>query len=253
MNTALKSNVYPIKPLDNEISKNIEVKENNRGGRIYIVDGKSLPSVTTILGILAKPALVPWAVKITVEAIRAAIPDDDVITISRGELDGVLLEAKKVHQQKKKEAADIGTAIHTAIENYLSSGCRMQASEIEDEQIRRGFESFLSWTDQHNVEVIDYECVVTDGELFAGRFDLLALIDGIKTVLDFKTSAAIYDEAFLQNHFYASTIDGVKQVAVLRIDKITGAIEYQCRPYLQKQVDACRHLAEYYRIANSEN
>ena len=247
----------------------IEVKTNKSGSRTYTIDSRKLPSVTTILGLIAKPQLIPWAAKMTVEAAEQLIVDNAIHNLLEGTLmlywkdkegymglENILIEAKKAHRVKKKEAADIGTQVHDAIQNFFESGCKMTVDEVTDntetQQIKQGFNNFMQWTFDHDVEVLAWEQVATDGELFAGRYDLLAKIDGILTLCDFKTSKAIYEEYFLQVHAYASTVPDCKAIAVLRLDKDSPEIEYVSKPYNPDTFEAFHLLAQYYALTNSK-
>lgn len=231
--------------------------------RIHDIDGKKLPSVTTILGILNKPALMPWAAKITAEAVQQLIYDNGIhnllegtVTLSfeddaegRKGLENILLEAKKAHRTKKKEAADLGTLVHEAIQHWIESGGTMQPAEIADERVRMGLESFLAWGEQHDVEIVSFEQVVSDKLSYAGRYDLLAKVDGLLTLVDFKTSSGIWPEYWMQTAAYASCLqENVQAVAVLRIDKETGDIEYEERLDWFKHAEAFRLLAQFYKL-----
>jgi hypothetical protein len=216
--------------------------------RIYEINGKKLPSVTTILGCLSKPALVPWAAKETAEAFRALVSEaiENDLEI---DLDAMVGEAKKAHRKKKTEAADKGTAVHNAIELWLDSGGRMHPEEIADDQARAGLQRFLEWGEQHEIKVLKYEEVITDDQFFAGRYDLLAEVDGTLTLIDFKTSTGIWDEYWLQVAAYASCVSPQpKAVAILRIDKTSGEFEYVDRLDWFPHANAFIKLAEFYNL-----
>ena len=226
--------------------------ETTANGRTYLVGGNKIPSVTTILGLLNKPALVPWAAKITVETFNDLlheyyVPEDCCFVVPDTALPDMLDTAKKAHRAKKTEAASIGTRVHDAIQRWIESGGTLEADSITDEYERRGLNTFLDWLEQHKVNIISWEEIVSDGKYFAGRYDLLCDINGVRTVLDFKTSNAIYDEVWLQTAAYGNVLD-VDQVAVLRIDKETGELEYQARPYSELDYSAFMHLAKYYKL-----
>ena len=42
----------------------------NKEEHYYELDGKRLYGVTTVLGVIAKPALIPWAVKMAIDYIK---------------------------------------------------------------------------------------------------------------------------------------------------------------------------------------
>lgn len=88
-------------------------------------------------------------------------------------------------------AADFGTEIHEAIQNYLQDGTE---SVFFDEKLNNAYQQFLQLKDEHigkdNLieQQIDYE------ERYAGRIDLLS--DGV--LIDFKTNYRFDDK--LKSH-----------------------------------------------------
>ena len=218
------------------------------GERFYDIDGRKLPSVTTILGVLQKPALIPWAAKETAAAFKELI-QEAIINDLDLDLDAMELEAKKAHRKKKTEAMDIGTAVHNAIELWLESDGRMHPEEIANPEAQQGLKRFLEWGEQHTVKVLSYEQVVTDNRSYAGRFDMLAEVDGTVTLIDFKTSTGIWDEYWFQVAAYAACIEVAPDaVAILRIDKTSGEFEYVSREKWQGHAEAFRKLSEFYNL-----
>lgn len=223
--------------------------------RFYEIEGKQLPSVTTILGkMLAKEALVPWAAKCTAAAFKELVSEQikefigtDIAYIDAN-LEQIEAQAKKAYRTKSTEAMSKGTLVHEAIEQWIGSGGKMTPDELTDPVARQGLEQFLTWGEQHDIDIISYEEPVSDGESFAGRYDLFAVIDGKRTLLDFKTSNGIYDEYKIQVNAYASCLDNVEQVAVLRLDKETGEIEYASWEYDTEYVKAFKCMATAYNI-----
>lgn len=223
-------------------------------GRFYEVDGKHLPSVTTILGkMLAKEALVPWAAKQTASAFRSAIEDcyakgfgiSDVIA----NLDSIEKESKAIYKKKSTEAMAKGTQVHDAIEQWINSNGTLQPKSFSDPVERHGIEQFLAWGEQHSIDIKAYEQQISTAS-YAGRFDLLAEIDGIMTLVDFKTSVAIYEpEMPLQLHAYAAALPEPPQhVAILRLDKDTADIEYRYWHYDLDMVTAFQSMATAFNI-----
>ncbi|MEU5426920.1 hypothetical protein AB0H73_15130 [Streptomyces olivoreticuli] len=86
-------------------------------GRYYTdpAGGPDLVSVTNVIGTaVAKPAIVPWAVKLTAEHCV-----DHRIEVARRavkERDELLREIKRVHRDARDRAADLGTRIHDRAE-----------------------------------------------------------------------------------------------------------------------------------------
>lgn len=155
----------------------------------YYLDGKKMTGVTTILGILAKPALISWASKMACEYVRENLKSLD-------ELETVLEKAKNAHAQKRDKAADIGTLAHSFVETYIKTGAY---TPTENAQINGMVEKFIGWAKENKVKFIDSEKVVHSVKNFyGGKFDFLCEIDGKTYLGDYKTSSGIYFEMFLQ-------------------------------------------------------
>ena len=139
----------------------------------------AFPSVTNILSILAKPGLDAWRIE---QGILAAL------TLPRieGESDDDF--AKRVvtdMSEQVTQAADLGSAIHTACEVYAQSKALPESPEVA-----ALFAPVQEWFD-NEVERIDcIERVVVHGEWgYAGRVDMVAKLKstGGWAVVDFKT------------------------------------------------------------------
>lgn len=121
-----------------------------------------LPSVTNILDIKAKPALVnwklTWAIIAAITTPRIDNETDDAFA------DRVAAEAESI----ASEAARFGSRVHQAIEDYIVEG-----EVTEDPEIRPYFDNWLLWA-QENLDLAGTcfaeRVVVGDG--YAGRADL---------------------------------------------------------------------------------
>jgi hypothetical protein len=153
------------------------------------VDGewKSLTGCTTILSVLAKPALISWAAKMAVEYIRENILKFDLSDPKQFEQ--LLLEAKSAHTKRKEKAGEWGTEIHSLIENYIKTG-------KEDKKIK----NFIDWAIKNKVKFLSSEKNVWSEKLWIGGIvDFVCEIDGQIWIGDIKTSGSgIYPEHFWQ-------------------------------------------------------
>lgn len=188
----------------------------------YTVEGKKVPSVTSILGIKAKPALIPWAVNETIGALRpylGSVLSEDLLMLAKG-----------AHLRRKQDAADIGTAVHDWITKHLTEGDKTLPERTE---VLRGVKGFLDWRDAHSVKILASELVVYSPTYgFAGTLDAEVEIDGGRCILDFKTSKQEYaSEWSLQLAAYrlAREDAGCDPYTipdrVVRFDKETGEFE----------------------------
>ena len=165
--------------------------ENVRGrGRHYRHPntGDLVPSVTNIIGVLDKPALPRWsALEVAKKAweLRLSLPNmeqDDAVDVLKG-----------APWRKSTRAADRGTTIHA----YLEARMLGLTPEIVEGEALRYRDAAEAWLDDWQPEVIATERTVF-GPDYAGTGDLWCMRDGKVTIVDFKTSKAIYKEAALQ-------------------------------------------------------
>jgi len=197
--------------------------------RFYKVGEKKLPSATTILSLLDKPALVQWAANQAIEAVVEHISGLEDENLTKERILACVDAARKNWRQTSKKALDIGTAVHSAIEIRLKTG--KDPAELPDEAME-AYIAFLEWLDEHKLEPVAIETTVY-GEGYAGTADLVAYLDDKLTLIDFKTSTGIWPEYALQTAAYRAAWNRIfpeKQVVahgVLRLDKKTGWPEYK--------------------------
>lgn len=184
-----------------------------------------LCGVTTFLNIIDKPALIPWAVKTTVEYIRKNLNQ------LQNDPSELLKAAREEANRQRDLAAEIGHAIHKWIEQHIKG----ENPEMpEDDKVLMGVNSFLDWAEQNKVNFIHSEKVVYSKEHgFVGTLDIIAEIDGKKYLLDIKTGNGIYGEVKLQTAAYLmayleETGEMLDGRYVLRISKETEE-EYNAR------------------------
>lgn len=175
------------------------IKFNPENHQYWIQEAKMrrLAGATTYLGILDKPALIPWAVGITLEFIKLNIEYLKNGSISEIEIYKL---ASEEHSKKKDEAAEIGSAIHLWIEKYIKD----ENSEMpENPKVLQGVNSFLEWVEQNKVKFLFSEKIV-----YSKQYDYCGIVDfackiGKKTYLgDIKTGNNIYAEVKLQTAAY---------------------------------------------------
>lgn len=188
------------------------------------------PHVTTILDLLNKPDLIPWAAGLSAEYMKANVKTaDDLMTI-----DEIAKEAKNQWKKVRDEAGDRGKRVHAAIERFFKA--EEGAAIAVDEDIAQLFKAFLDWWNENDIEVIETECSVwsNDGGGYKGRFDITCFnkikIKKILYLIDVKTSPRIYDEMSMQlsGYFYAwkqRTNYIPERAAILRLD-YSGKYEF---------------------------
>ena len=151
------------------------------GGRFYITpSGDQYPSITTVLS-----AMQSAEKKQVLENWRARVGEQ---------------EANKVSRQ----ATSRGTGMHTICENYTSNfpnpmrGHMPTAVEM--------FKRIQHVLDDRVGTIYGNEIALFSNKLkAAGRTDMLAQFDGIRTVVDFKTSKREKKESWITDYFLQST------------------------------------------------
>jgi hypothetical protein len=133
-----------------------------------------VPSVTTVLAVVAKEQLVGWRID---QAILAAL----TLPRREGESEADLLRRIKTDSQAQaKAAAEEGTRIHDAIEAYFKEGCPSSSPYILHvravrAELSRLFPDVTDWTPEQSF-------ASEDG--YGGKVDLHSPSTGI--VVDFK-------------------------------------------------------------------
>ena len=163
-------------------------------GHKHMWDGKRMTGVTTVLGVIAKPALIGWAAGQATEYVDSHWKPDT--TYSRESIAEILAEAKKAHTKKKEVAGDIGKTVHAAIEEWIKN----KTEPTLDEQGTKMFENFRKWAIDTNVKFLESEKHLYSESMFLGGIcDAVVEIDGQKWLYDWKTGGTkVYAEAFYQ-------------------------------------------------------
>lgn len=143
--------------------------------KYYTQGGVLVPGVTTVLGVLAKPALVPWANKLGLQGIEVGKYVDSL--------------------------ADIGTLCHTIVECYLTNQ-EVDYSDYTPNQralAEGAAKKFYDWEKKNDFKFLKSELqLVSETHYFGGTCDIYCELNGKKTLIDIKTSKATYPEHFSQ-------------------------------------------------------
>lgn len=86
--------------------------------------------------------------------------------------------------------ADYGTKVHKAIEDYEKGIYIIDCGAYVFESLKQ----YIKLKEKHNIKVLDQEKIVGYKELYAGRFDMIAEIDGQDCLCDIKTTAEVDKE-----------------------------------------------------------
>lgn len=200
------------------------------GDHVYRFNGEKVPSVTTILQQVAKPALVPWAAKLVVEHIKGhsrPLPSGAYHVTPED-----LAAAKAAPRAVRDQAGSDGTAVHNYAEAVLNGE---RTPTLKNEAQLAGAAAFEDWFESVTVEAIALERIVFSRRLwYAGKFDFFGKINGRYCILDFKTSSGVWPEYWLQIAAYEHALREETRIndpldhVIIHLDKKSGefAVHY---------------------------
>lgn len=163
--------------------------EFNEKTHRYYLGGKSMTGCTTVLGMIAKPALIGWAARMASEYVVENLKD-------LNDLEEVCEQAKKAHLMERDKAAEVGTDVHAIIEDLIKSAMQINAGVISADMKSecKQAQHFIDWTLNHKIKFLESEKQVYSEKLWtAGTYDFKCEIDGKIYLGDIKTSSGIYD------------------------------------------------------------
>jgi len=197
-------------------------------------DGTSCPGVTTVLNVLGKPGLLYWVKKVTQEGY------DFTAIVGR--------------------SAGIGILVHRMILDHFNQTFT-DLSEYSPDEVKDAeqcFSNFIKWSEGKKIEGILYERpLVSEFYKYGGTLDFYGGIEGVLTLVDFKTTNQIRAEALYQLSAYKRLLEengyGVEEVKILRLKQGgPDEIEELTRTDLTKEFKvflACRELYQALREA----
>ena len=193
-------------------------------------EGVIVPSVTTVLGILNKPALIHWAWDLGIKGID--------------------------YRKYRDDKAEIGTLVHKQILDHLKGQVTIP-SEYSLEQLTTAeicFNKYMEWESKQQLEPVLLEAqLVSEKYKFGGTLDNYCKLDGVPTLVDYKTSKAIYEEYFYQLAGYKILLEehghSVKQCLILRIGRDeTEGFEVCKRENLETEEQIFLRCVEIYHL-----
>ncbi len=171
----------------------------------YMLEGKRVPGVTTILGILNKPNLIKWANDLGLAGI-----DSD---------------------RYRDETAEIGRLAHVMILAHFTEE-ELDLSDFTPNQTKaanQAMDSFYKWMEGHKFvphpRLIE-EPMVSAKYGYGGTPDLVIGEGNKMTLFDFKTGSGIYEESLYQAAAYHQLVREqgikVKIAKIVRIGREAG-------------------------------
>lgn len=204
--------------------------------RFYELEGRRYWRVTSILGALNKPALVPWAANMERAAcIETAVslflrPPDGLNAENYPAMFEAAIGKAKAHQKEMQAAQNIGSEAHARMEWVLRGRAGPEPECSEKAQ-------WASMAGEDWLEKVDFkpryveQTIWSEHHGYAGTMDAFGEADlpgigRVPLVLDFKTGKAVYPEARLQLAAYRNALIEMGHAArplhavVLRLPKV---------------------------------
>ena len=158
--------------------------------------------------------------------------------------------SKKAHREIKQAAADIGTQTHRAIEAYL----RDNSTPPPDEgtPVRSCYDAARNWLSSHVIQTVALERISYSRQFrYIGTPDDIAYVDGVLSLIDWKSSKGIYPEYFLQTAAYVraygeETGDYCKKRYIVKLGKEDGQFEVVERGLHHGDFEAFRAALKLY-------
>jgi len=175
-----------------------QVADDKHKYTIHMPDGQTigpLKSVTAILDIRAKPALIGWAAREASSFFKAELLRLGQRALDTATLEQIAKDAAGAHRRKAKDAADLGTACHGAFDAIV------KGREPEDypKELEEPVSAFKTYRLQSDIEVVATELAVASAKYRAGgRLDFLGWSEsrGGWGIGDYKTASGWYGNDF---------------------------------------------------------
>lgn len=196
---------------------------DSEGGRTYLTpEGHSYPSVTTVAGFKNQKHIYEW---------RKRVGED---------------EANKISSRASKR----GTAIHSLCEDYLKTG--KASPSIFDQELFNGFIPILKQID--HIEAIE-QPMYSNSLKVAGTVDLIACLNGVPSIIDWKTSSRLkrlddIEHYFIQTCMYSQMFFEHTKIVIKQLAVIIGVDNHEPQVFIEHASDwaarayKCR---QYYR------
>lgn len=210
----------------------VEIKTNGKG-HYYSTSRQPdewYPGVTTVLGMIAKPALIPWAAKEASNKIKAYLKKHAVNrSLTGDEIDKLVEEGRTAHVDRVTKAADLGTRAHKAIDDIIEG-----RKPVITDDIKPPVEAFKNFVKENKLEIIKGDTKIASIQnRFGGSLDALGWKDGRFIIVDFKTSNGCYKEYAFQVAAYSKAfsetygLDYLPEALILRVGKEKAEFEYK--------------------------
>ena len=196
--------------------------EYNDDNHTYMGGERKIPSVTRVIDAVFPKYLVDWAATAGADYWKENYGEDTDM------YNGII----NAHKQISHRAQTIGLEVHKWIELYIKGKIIDVDTAVDyPEGVKVPMQNFHMWADAHDIEWESCEeKVYSRNWEYAGTVDAVAKINGKRCVIDFKTSAKIYKEYYLQVAAYVSAIGEMRGElpelgVIVRLDKEENKVQ----------------------------
>ena len=229
-------------------SPKLSVAASGYGGRGYadllgLNGGETVMSITTAIGAIEKPGLRQWerqqvAAFAVAHAEEILAKDEEVayrylmavpkfLTPEKHDELPPEMDVWNAPEFVLNELAETGTWIHGYLEQHLLGNFTPAIYRDDHYQM---VEAFHAWEAEHDIEVLSTERTVY-GDRYAGTADLMARIDGVTTLVDFKTSKKVHESHKAQLAAIGAAITTAREVP----EGTEGAVKHKLQPSVSKE------------------
>ena len=101
---------------------------------------------------------------------------------------------KNVPQWILNNKANYGSLIHETIELFESGREAEAVMKTDSVYVSEALQQYWNLKEKYNIKVLEQEKIIAYKNLYAGRFDMIAEIDGLNCLCDIKTTAEVDKE-----------------------------------------------------------
>jgi hypothetical protein len=191
----------------------VEFEQRPNGYRAYHVttlDGprRRLPSVTTILNVLAKRALLDWYEQMGIESALELERSGALVNVAVADATEILRANKLGARGHLRAAQDRGLSLHKLLQDFADTEAAPNPA-LHPPEYRGYIKALVRWllkAEKRGIEFVEVERVVAHPTLgYAGRMDVRASIKGFPFIIDLKTNrqGRVYPDHHYQPVAYA--------------------------------------------------
>ena len=196
--------------------------EYDHAAHSYVVEEEKVPNVTTLIDGVFPKYLTEWAARCGADYWKEHYGTHEASDMYHGII--------RAHNDVSGAARDIGHETHYWLEEYINSSIK-NPNEVDwklgalSDKAKNAVQAFIKWEASHDIVWMGSEKKVYSKDYgYAGTVDAIAMINGKYCIVDFKTSAKIYKEAYVQLSAYAQAVEEIHGMpvdlaVVLRLDK----------------------------------